>query len=182
MPASSPGPVGGYVRELIEKMSAADGLEIEERRSDGENFITVEGSAIASLAADNPGLASAIAHLGERAAERLDAAESVVHVELPGQSSLERAEGRRDRGRGGGGRDRDRGAAPRDDDGPKNPELERRAVEVAERVRDTGEASTLDEMSSRDRWVVHNAIKDVNGVRSESVGDGRLKRVKILPA
>jgi predicted RNA-binding protein Jag len=48
-------------------------------------------------------------------------------------------------------------------------------------VRDTGEASTLDEMSSRDRWVVHNAIKDVSGVRSESVGDGRLKRVKILP-
>jgi predicted RNA-binding protein Jag len=37
-------------------------------------------------------------------------------------------------------------------------------------------------LNSRERWVVHNALKDVSGVSSESVGDGRLKRVKIVPA
>jgi spoIIIJ-associated protein len=39
----------------------------------------------------------------------------------------------------------------------------------------------LPAMDSRERWVVHNALKSVDGIRSESVGTGRLKRVKILP-
>ncbi len=37
-------------------------------------------------------------------------------------------------------------------------------------------------MNSRDRWVVHNALKELEGVESQSVGEGRLKRVKIYPA
>lgn len=104
--------------------------------------------------------------------------------------------GRRERGdrggrgggaREGGGRDRDRSRGRRDasdsrDGGPENPELEQRARDTGRRVVETGEAATLDEMSSRDRWVVHNALKEVDGVGSESVGEGRMKRVKIYPA
>ena len=55
-------------------------------------------------------------------------------------------------------------------------------MDSGQRVRETGEAATLDEMSSRDRWIVHNALKDVEGIGSESVGEGRMKRVKIFPA
>ncbi len=36
-------------------------------------------------------------------------------------------------------------------------------------------------MSSKERWVVHNALKDERGIRSESEGDGPVRRVKILP-
>ena len=37
-------------------------------------------------------------------------------------------------------------------------------------------------MNSRERWVVHNALSDEKGVRSESEGEGRMRRVKLVPA
>ncbi len=82
--------------------------------------------------------------------------------------------------RGSGGRDRDR-----DDDRPlteEERELEKMAQEAAQHVRDDGEPQLLPAMSSKERWVVHNALKDEAGIRSESEGDGPVRRVKILPA
>ncbi len=82
--------------------------------------------------------------------------------------------------RGSGGRDRDR-----DDDRPlteEERELEKMAQEAAKHVRDDGEPQLLPAMSSKERWVVHNALKDEAGIRSESEGDGPVRRVKILPA
>ena len=52
---------------------------------------------------------------------------------------------------------------------------------AAQIVRDSGEPELLRPMSSRERWVVHNALKDERGVRSESEGEGPRKRVRILP-
>lgn len=40
----------------------------------------------------------------------------------------------------------------------------------------------LPPMTSRERWIVHNALRTIAGVRTESVGEGRLKRVKIVPS
>ena len=60
-------------------------------------------------------------------------------------------------------------------------ELEALARSQAEQVRRSGEPVVLQEMNSKERWVVHNAIKDVAGVTSESVGEGRNKHVKIMP-
>jgi predicted RNA-binding protein Jag len=37
------------------------------------------------------------------------------------------------------------------------------------------------DMNSRERWVVHNTIRDIEGVRSESIGEDPSKRVKVLP-
>jgi predicted RNA-binding protein Jag len=37
-------------------------------------------------------------------------------------------------------------------------------------------------MSSRERWIVHTVLRTIAGVRTESVGEGRLKRVKIVPS
>ncbi len=60
--------------------------------------------------------------------------------------------------------------------------LEELAQERAREVMDRGEEVLLPPMNSRDRWIVHDTLKTMTGVRTESVGDGRLKRVKIVPA
>lgn len=66
-------------------------------------------------------------------------------------------------------------------DDPGELRLERQARERAQEVERTGNPVTLDPMNSRERWIVHNALREVEGVRSQSVGDGRFKRVKIMP-
>jgi predicted RNA-binding protein Jag len=45
----------------------------------------------------------------------------------------------------------------------------------------SGEAEILESMNSKERWVVHNYLKSVDGVTSASEGEGAAKRVKILP-
>jgi predicted RNA-binding protein Jag len=45
----------------------------------------------------------------------------------------------------------------------------------------TGKALDLPPMGSRERWVVHNALKDRSGITTSSVGEGRQKRVRIEP-
>jgi predicted RNA-binding protein Jag len=98
-----------------------------------------------------------------------------------GRDSRGRRGGRGDRGdRGDRGNARERGGRS-DGDVPRDPELEQKARDTAERVRDSGQEVTLPAMSSRDRWIVHNAIRDIAGVTSTSVGEGDQKRVKILP-
>jgi hypothetical protein len=122
-----------------------------------------------------------------------------------------RGRGGRDRDRGdrgpradGGGRDRggDRGGADRRNDrggdrggrrderrdergdrpeGVDEARLEAIALEAAERVRRTGEPEILESMTAKERWVVHNFLKTVDGVTSASEGEGASKRVKVLP-
>jgi spoIIIJ-associated protein len=65
---------------------------------------------------------------------------------------------------------------------PAEVRLEAMARARAEDVLRTGSPASLEPMNSRQRWIVHNALRNVSGVRSESLGDGRLKRVKIVPA
>jgi predicted RNA-binding protein Jag len=48
-------------------------------------------------------------------------------------------------------------------------------------VRRSGEPEILESMTAKERWVVHNFLKTVDGVTSESEGEGASKRVKILP-
>jgi len=96
-----------------------------------------------------------------------------------------------DRGSQGGdrgGRGGDRGGQARNegrerDDRPPIDEarLERLAEDTAAEVLRTGEDRTLDEMNSRERFVVHSVINETDGVSSESVGDRREKRVRIYP-
>lgn len=93
----------------------------------------------------------------------------------------------------GGGRDRDRGdrrggrgderRGERGDrpEGVDEARLEAIALEASERVRRTGEPEILESMSAKERWVVHNFLKTVEGVTSASEGEGASKRVKVLP-
>lgn len=59
--------------------------------------------------------------------------------------------------------------------------LERFALQQADRVRESGTKIALEPMSPPDRKIVHDAINDVEGVRTASEGEDRRRHVVILP-
>ena len=61
-------------------------------------------------------------------------------------------------------------------------ELKMTARVAAERVQQTKQPFRLNPMSSRERRIVHLAIKDIPGVRTQSVGMGEDRQVVIHPA
>jgi predicted RNA-binding protein Jag len=95
--------------------------------------------------------------------------------------------GRRDERGGRGGRGGDRGRPEARNgrssglDDQEREAVEQYAREAAEEVVRTGEPKILRDMNSRERWVVHNTVRDIEGVRSESIGEDPSKRVKLLP-
>lgn len=150
------GPVGEFVERVIRSIASAGKIRIEESGTDEEVVIRVQGDGAEHLAG-HAGLGAAISHLAHRAAAQLIGEDSSAYVEL------------------GSGR------GPRRPS-PEDPDLEALAKVRAEQVRQTGEPILLDPMSSRERFIVHNAIREVPGVVSESVEDGPGdKRIKILP-
>jgi spoIIIJ-associated protein len=63
----------------------------------------------------------------------------------------------------------------------KEQELKDHAQQVAHRVQESGEKEVLDFMNPYERRIVHVAVNQIKGITSESIGDGFLKRMKILP-
>jgi spoIIIJ-associated protein len=61
-------------------------------------------------------------------------------------------------------------------------ELRMTARVAAERVQTSRQPFQLNPMSSRERRIVHLALKDMSGVRTESVGVGEDRQVVIHPA
>jgi len=61
-------------------------------------------------------------------------------------------------------------------------ELKMTARVAAERVQQTKQPFRLNPMSSRERRIVHLAVKDMPGVRTQSVGMGEDRQVVIHPA
>jgi spoIIIJ-associated protein len=61
-------------------------------------------------------------------------------------------------------------------------ELRMTARVAAERVQASKQPFRLNPMSSRERRIVHLAVKDIPGVRTESVGVGEHRQVVIHPA
>jgi spoIIIJ-associated protein len=60
-------------------------------------------------------------------------------------------------------------------------QLSQMARKLAQRVMTEGKIITFDPMSARDRRVVHMALKEITGVRTESNGEGPDRRVQIIP-
>jgi spoIIIJ-associated protein len=60
-------------------------------------------------------------------------------------------------------------------------QLAQMARKLAQRVAKEGKIITFDPMSPRDRRVVHMALRDVKGVRTESLGEEPERRVQIIP-
>jgi spoIIIJ-associated protein len=63
----------------------------------------------------------------------------------------------------------------------KEQELKDHAQHVANRVQETGENEILDFMNPYERRIVHVAVNQIKGITSESIGDGFLKRMRIIP-
>ena len=64
----------------------------------------------------------------------------------------------------------------------KEQELKDQAQYVAQKVQDSGENEILDFMNPYERRIVHVAVNQIPGITSESIGDGFLKRMKIMLA
>lgn len=60
--------------------------------------------------------------------------------------------------------------------------LERFAASVAEQVKESGVARSLDPMPSADRKVLHDALSGIDGVGSRSEGEDPHRRVVVTPA
>lgn len=63
----------------------------------------------------------------------------------------------------------------------KEQELVELALAMAENVKISGYGQEMKPMSAYSRRIVHMVLKDFNGVKSDSIGDGELRRVKIEP-
>jgi spoIIIJ-associated protein len=59
--------------------------------------------------------------------------------------------------------------------------LEKTAFRLAEKVKRTGKPATMGQMNSHDRRIVHIALKDDSKVRTQSMGEGMLRKLVIFP-
>jgi len=60
-------------------------------------------------------------------------------------------------------------------------QLAQMAKRLAQRVAAEGKVITFDPMSPRERRIVHMALREVQGVRTESMGEEPQRRVQIIP-
>lgn len=60
-------------------------------------------------------------------------------------------------------------------------QLAQMARRLGERVAAEGKVITFDPMTARDRRIVHMALKEFTGVRTESVGEDPDRRIQIIP-
>jgi len=66
--------------------------------------------------------------------------------------------------------------------GRREKALRDKVKEVVRRVADTGRPFHFDPMSAMERRVVHMAITEFEGLRTESEGEGRRRHVVVFPA
>jgi spoIIIJ-associated protein len=59
--------------------------------------------------------------------------------------------------------------------------LARLAKRAADRGAETKRAVALDPMNSRDRRILHVTVKEMEGVATLSVGEGRYRQVVVVP-
>ncbi len=60
--------------------------------------------------------------------------------------------------------------------------LERMASRLAENVKATGRPVTIGPFSAHDRRIIHITLKEDPAVKTESLGEGEWKKVRIVPA
>jgi len=59
--------------------------------------------------------------------------------------------------------------------------LKMMAVRLAEKVKTLGHALTTGPFNAHDRRIIHIALKEDPSLRTESLGEGETKRIKIIP-
>jgi spoIIIJ-associated protein len=59
--------------------------------------------------------------------------------------------------------------------------LTRLAERAVKRARETGRSIALDPMNSRDRRAIHIVVREMSGVATMSIGEGRYRQVLVVP-
>ena len=59
--------------------------------------------------------------------------------------------------------------------------LSRLAERAVKRARETGRSIALDPMNSRDRRAIHIVVREMSGVATMSIGEGRYRQVLVVP-
>lgn len=151
------------LREFLQAMVRASGLELKvsvraaegaegTEEGEAEVFADLDGRDKEILTARGGEVLKALEHLAFRALRLEPTFHEKIHLDCGGYRAL------------------------------RFEELRMTARVAAERVQTSRQAFTLNPMSSRERRIVHLALKDVPGVRTESVGTGEERQVVIHPA
>jgi spoIIIJ-associated protein len=61
-------------------------------------------------------------------------------------------------------------------------QLEDRAREIATKVRESGREEAFNPMSPAERRIVHMTLQGMDGITTESRGDGRARHIVVMPA
>ena len=144
----------GFVRTLVQKMSM--NAEVNVAPNDGEGSpdeirIEIEGPDAGRIIGKKGNVLDAIQYLTARV---------VVRPGEPRRHVTVDAEGYRAR---------------------HEDQLSQMAKRLAQRVATEGKVITFDPMNARERRIVHTALRDVKGVRTESMGEEPERRVQIIP-
>ena len=59
--------------------------------------------------------------------------------------------------------------------------LARAAERAAKRARETGRSVALEAMNAKDRRGIHVALREVEGIATMSIGEGRYRQVVVVP-
>jgi spoIIIJ-associated protein len=59
--------------------------------------------------------------------------------------------------------------------------LRRMAIRVGEKAKERGRSLTIGPFNAHDRRLIHIALKEDPSVRTESLGEGKLKKITIVP-
>ena len=151
------------LREFLQTMLRAGGLDLKvfvrvaEPSAGGEEgeaevFADLDGRDKEILLARNGEALKALEHLAFRALRLEPAFHEKIHLDCSGYRAL------------------------------RFEELRMTARVAAERVQSSRQPFPLNPMSSRERRIVHLALKDFPGVRTESIGTGEERQVVIHPA
>jgi len=148
------------LREFLEKIVRAAGLQLKvtvdattpDSTNDAEVIADLDGRDKELLLERGAEVLKAIEHLAFRALRLEPAYHEKIHLDCGGYRAL------------------------------RFEELRMTARVAAERVQASRQPFRLNPMSSRERRIVHLALKDLPGVRTESVGMGEDRQVVIHPA
>ena len=151
---------GEALREFLQTMLRAGGLDLKvsvraaEPSAEGEAevFADLDGRDKEILLARSGEVLKALEHLAFRALRLEPAFHEKIHLDCAGYRAM------------------------------RFEELRMTARVAAERVQSSRQPFPLNPMSSRERRIVHLALKDFPGVRTESIGTGEERQVVIHPA
>jgi spoIIIJ-associated protein len=148
------------LREFLEKIVRAAGFQLKvtvhvvapDAGGDAEVIADIDGKDKELLLERGAEVLKALEHLAFRALRLETIYHEKIHVDCGGYRAL------------------------------RFEELRMTARVAAERVQTSKQAFRLNPMSSRERRIVHLALKDMPGIRTESVGAGEERQVVIHPA